>query len=104
MSGPDGVGVCSYDELRDYLMQRGEEYLLEYVHEQGGRYELVRKKFEKIKLPSVQYQVAVVFALLGEYSIAERIHSVKWSDLSSWGDKVGNNLLKRFMRSFPARK
>ncbi len=101
MSGPDGVGLCTYDELRKYLAQRGEEHLLKYVREQGDRYELVREEFEKIKLPSVQYQVAVVLVLLGEYSIAERIHSLKWVDLGSWGDKVGNDLLKRFMRPFP---
>lgn len=101
MSGTDGVGLCSYDELREYLQRRGEEHLLKYVCANGGRYELARDEFQRINPPSLKYQVAVVFMLLGEYTIAEPIHSPGWNDLSSWGDKVGNDLLKHFMKSFP---
>jgi hypothetical protein len=57
--------------------------------------------FKGSTLRPLKYQVAVVFMLLGEYTIAEQIHSPGWNDLSSWGDKVGNDLLKHFMKSFP---
>jgi hypothetical protein len=39
--------------------------------------------------------------LLGEYTIAQRIHQLGWSDLSTWGDKYGNDLLKHFMQPWP---
>ncbi len=101
MSGVDGVGLCSYPDLRAYLDAKGQEHLLDYVREHNGRYELVAEKYQRVRLPSVKYQIACVFMLLGEYSIAEEIHRLKWSDLSSWGDKIGNDLLKQFMRTHP---
>jgi hypothetical protein len=101
MSGVDGVGLCTYRELKSYLEQRREERLLQYVEENNGRFTLVAEQYSTVKLPSVRYQIACVFMLLGEYAIAESIHQLRWSDLSSWGDKTGNDLLKHFMRAYP---
>jgi hypothetical protein len=101
MSGVDGKGLCTYSDLRDYLNSVGEDHLLKYVRENNSRFELVENEFRKVKLPSIRYQIACVFMLLGEYTIAEDIHSLRWSDLSAWGDKVGNNLLKHFMKAYP---
>jgi hypothetical protein len=100
MSGVDGKGLCSYGELRDYLKSVGEDHLLKYVREINGRFELV-DEFRKVRLPSMQYQIACVFMLLGEYTVAEEVHRLRWSHLSAWGDKVGNNLLKHFMKAYP---
>jgi len=93
----DGHGLCSYDELRDFMCDRKCEYLAKYVVEDGGRYFLNEQEFSRVRLPSVKYQIACVFTLLGKYSLAADIHDLKWTDLSSWGDKVGNDLLKKFM-------
>lgn len=99
--GTDGVGLCSHGEIKAYLETRGEEWLLQYVEEDGGRFHLAAEEYAMVKLPSVQYQIASVFMLLGEYTIAESLHHLRWVDLSSWGDKVGNDLLKHFMKAYP---
>jgi hypothetical protein len=75
--------------------------LLTYVHENNGRFDLVEERFQRVVLPSVKYQIACLFMVLGEYTIADEVHRPRWSDLSAWGDKVGNNLLKHFMKAYP---
>lgn len=101
MSGMDGVGLAKYDEMESYLRSVGQERLLRFVRENNGRYELVAHEYEKNNATSIQYQAACVFMLLGEYSVAEKLYHLRWSDLSGWGDKVGNDLLKHFMKSWP---
>jgi hypothetical protein len=101
----DGHGLSDLTTVREYLTRVGEEWLLKYVRERGdGRYELATDLYAEIKLPSVRYQVACIFMILGEYTIAEQIHRLDWADLSPFGDKVGNNLLKQFMRAYPPLK
>ena len=100
MSGTDGVGLASYNDVQKYLQSIGEERLLGFVREQNGRYEVVDDEYTKVKAPSVQYQIACVFMLLGEYTIAESLYHLRWVDLSGWGDKVGNGLLKHFMNPY----
>ena len=102
MSGVDGVGLASYEQISAYLRRAGEDRLLRFVREVDGRYELASDEYAKIKAPSVQYQIACVFMLLGEYSVAEELYALRWSDLSGWGDKVGNGLLQHFMKPWPA--
>lgn len=98
----DGHGLSDLATVREYLTRIGEERLLKYVRESGdGRYELAADLYAEVKAPSVKYQVACVFMVIGEYSIAQQIHRLDWSDLSPFGDKVGNNLLKHFMRAWP---
>ncbi len=101
MTGMDGHGLGDLDSVRDYLKHVGAESLLKYVREVNGRYELVSTEYEQIRRSSVRYQVACIFTILGEYTIANDVYRVTWSDLSSWGDKIGNGLLKQFMRSYP---
>lgn len=101
MSGMDGHGISTLGDVRAYLSSIGEEWLLKYIRETGGRFGLVEPEYNQIKLPSVKYQLACIFMILGEYTIADEIYQLRWSDLSSWGDKVGNGLLKNFMLSYP---
>lgn len=54
----------------------------------------------RVRLPSVKYQVACVFMLMGEYSLAADIYDLKWADLSYWGNKVGNDLVMEFMLKY----
>lgn len=100
MDSRDGNGLCNYYELRDFLCDRKCEYLAKYVVEDSGRFFLNEQEFSRVRLPSVKYQIACVFMLLGEYSLATDIHDLKWTDISSWGDKVGNDLLKKFMLEY----
>ena len=101
MAGCDGTGMCSLDELGAYLQSHDAKHLLDYVIQNGSRYQLNNDKYYSIKLPSLEYQLACVFMLLGEYTIAESIHHLRWTDISTWGDKVGNDLLKHFMQEYP---
>lgn len=101
MSGIDGHGIATLDEIREYLTRVDEAWLLKYIRENDGRFELVSAEYNQIRLPSIRYQLACIFMLLGEFTIAENIHALEWPDLSSWGDKVGNGLLKQFMMTYP---
>ncbi len=97
----DRHGLATIDEVREYLRRVGKDGLLKCVRANKGRYELVADQYDTIKLPSVRYQVACILMVLGEYAIAEDIHRPRWSNLSTFGDKVGNSLLKHFMKAYP---
>lgn len=96
--------LTSYEELKKYLDEIEESFLLEYVERDGDRYTLNIQKCQdssKISPQSVRLQVATVFSALGEHSIANEIHTLKWDDLNTWGDKVSNGILQRFIAPWP---
>ncbi|MBW8183563.1 hypothetical protein [Shewanella nanhaiensis] len=98
MSGIDGTPWCALDDLQSYLEEIDSSHLLKYIKHSEDQYSLNKEEFDKQKTPSVRIQIACVFAILGEHSIAQEIHELRWGDLSSWGDKVTNGMLKKFMQ------
>ncbi|MDG9668689.1 hypothetical protein ONV78_13180 [Hahella sp. CR1] len=67
-------GQLSFEELKDYLESKGELELINYVQSTGERLALNKETFYTAGLtPSRRYQVACVFMLLGEYSVAIEI-------------------------------
>ena len=96
--------LTSYEELKLYLESIGESFLLEYIQRNEDGYELNKERCKdpsEINPPSVRLQVATVFAMLGEHSIAHDIHQLEWRDLSTFGDKVSNGMLQKFIAPWP---
>ncbi|MEA2488282.1 MAG: hypothetical protein QOH21_74, partial [Acidobacteriota bacterium] len=65
MNSADGQGLCRLSDLRDYLQTKNEVWLLKCVRENDGKYELVEEEYARMHLPSIRYQIACIFMLLG---------------------------------------
>ena len=93
--------LCTFEELKDYLKEADSLDLLDYIKEIDGKYILNENKIKNVSWSSGRLQIAAMFMVLGEYNIAEKVHSLDWAELSGKGDKVANGILKKFMNSYP---
>lgn len=97
----NGSPLCTYEEIESYLKEIDEVHLLQYVERKNDAFILNKENYDKQKTPSIRMQIACVFTVLGEYDTAEEIHEIRWRDLSDWGDKVVNGILKKYMHAWP---
>jgi len=86
------------ENLKKYLGEINELELLAYVKESGDGFSLDEQKFSQVTLTSTFIQIATIFAVLGEFDTANKVHKIDWETLSPSGDKVANGILKEFIQ------
>lgn len=95
--------MCEWDDLAAYLEEVNQSVLIEYIDGSEGRYK-ASDLFHSLQIerqPSVRMQVAACLAVLGAFEEAEKIHSLRWENLSPAYDKITNGILRRFILPWP---
>lgn len=94
--------LCSYEELKDYLVKIDEVVLLSYIEEKDGGYVLSGDFYSSgvESQPSVIMQIASMLAVLGEFELADQVHKLEWRHLSNAYDKKANGILQRFIQAW----
>jgi hypothetical protein len=109
LSYKDGLAMtenamCEWDDLAAYLKEVNQSVLLQYIDGSDGRYKVSDLFYSRQieRQPSVRMQVAASLAVLGAFEDAEKVHNLRWENLSPAYDKITNGILRRFMLPWPA--
>lgn len=95
--------MCEWDDLAAYLEEVNQSVLLKYIDGSEGRYK-ASDLFHSRKIDrqaSVRMQVAASLAVLGAFEEADKVHNLRWENLSPAYDKITNGILQRFMLPWP---
>ena len=92
----DNDAWCTSQEMIEYLDSIGESELLDNLILSNTNILLSDLYHSRNYTPSIRRQIASVLAALGEYDLANSVHTITWVDLSPRGDKISNGIIKRF--------